>query len=142
MNRELIHHGAEISLLRDLYRAKQLGQPVIQALIRGDHDNVSGDVSEIRAAHPDLISQAAQLGSEAGVRLLLEKGFDLNADVTRPALHAAAATGDVAMCKLLVDFGADLTKRDDTWNETPLGWAKYCNQPEAVAYLEPLTPAD
>ena len=140
MNRELIHHGAEVSLLRDLYRAKQLAHPVIQALLRGDQADVSGDVAEIRAAHPDLICQAAQRGSEAGVRLLVDKGFDVNADVTRPALHAAAATGDIGMCKLLIELGADLTKRDDTWNETPLGWAKWCKQDSAIAYLEPLTP--
>lgn len=142
MNRELIHHGAEISLLRDLYRAKQLAHPIIQALLRGDTAEVAGDLSEIRDAHPDLISQAAQLGSEKGVRLLVNEGFDVNADVTRPALHAAAATGDVAMCRLLVELGADLTKRDDAWHETPLGWAKYCKQDAAVAYLEPLTPAE
>lgn len=141
MNRELIHHGAEISLLRDLYLAKKLAQPVVQSLLRGAAAEAPGDLSEIRAAHPDLLSQAAQLGSEAGVRLLVERGFDVNADVTRPALHSAAATGNVAMCQLLVELGADLSKRDDAWHETPLGWARWCKHDEAIAYLEPLTPS-
>lgn len=140
MNRELIHHGAEVCLLRDLYRAKELADPTVQALLRGSAAEVSDDLSEIRAAHPDLITQAAQLGSEAGVRLLVDKGFDVNADVKRPALHAAAAIGDVAMCQLLVELGADMTKRDAAWNETPLGSAKYCKQEATAAYLEPLTP--
>ena len=139
MNRELIHHGAEVALLRDLYRAKQLARPLIQAMLRGD-SAADADLAEIRSTHPDLITQAVQLGSRAGVRLLVDHGFDVNADVRRPPLHAAAATGDVAMCKLLVELGADLAKRDDGWNETPLGWARYCKQDETAGYLEPLTP--
>lgn len=142
MNRELIHHGAEICLLRDLYRARQLAQPAIQALLRGDEAGAPLDVSEIRSAHPDLIRQAVQLGSEAGVRLLGARGFDVNADVARPALHAAAAAGNVGMCTLLIELGADLTQRDNAWRETPLGWAKWCKQDDTIAYLEPMTPPD
>lgn len=160
MNREIIHHGAEIALLRDLYRATQLARPLVQALLSGDESHLKRLIAEdpdaidrLKAEHPDLLSQAAQSGSGAAVRILARHGFDPAAEastaarqawprVARPALHAAAALGNVAMCRLLVDLGADLTHRDKTWNETPLGWAKFCNQAAAADYLESITPPD
>jgi ankyrin repeat protein len=57
-------------------------------------------------------------GQVAVVRLLLEKGADVNAgDVT--ALHWAAFRGYTASIKLLLDQGADRNLRN-TLGETPL----------------------
>jgi hypothetical protein len=35
VHRELIHHGAEINLLRDLYRAGQAADPLLEAVLAG-----------------------------------------------------------------------------------------------------------
>ena len=39
---ELIHHAAEVELLRDLYRAAQPGDPVVSALLLGLVGSVIG----------------------------------------------------------------------------------------------------
>src|SRR5437763_9859810 len=46
---ELIHHGAEVALLRDLYRASQEPNPVIAALLAGDRTGVDAAME----ARPD-----------------------------------------------------------------------------------------
>ena len=38
--------------------------------------------------------------------------------------------------KLLVDRGARLDIKDTIYQGTPLGWAKYCDQPEIASYLQ------
>jgi peptide-methionine (S)-S-oxide reductase len=52
------------------------------------------------------------------------------------AAHQAAINDDVAMLKLLVERGADLSARDTAWNGTPLGWAKHEKRKKAETYLE------
>jgi len=93
---------------------------------------------------------AAANGRTEAVRLLLAAGFDVNAlgrgdiPVDQPwqtALHRAAESGDVQLARLLLDSGADPGIRDARFDGTPLDWARYFDQAELVALLEPLTPS-
>lgn len=146
INREVIHHGAEVALLRDLYRWTRLQEPFIAACLRADRETVD----ELRAAdpavvepaiarHPDAVLVAAEAGRQDAVHLLGELGFDVNAGSNRAPLHTAAGKGDLGMVRLLVDLGADLTARDPEWESTPLGWAQYFERAEVIEYLAPLT---
>jgi ankyrin repeat protein len=68
------------------------------------------------ATSVDLLSWAASGGSVASVRLLLERGADLDGG----ALHAAAATAAAPMVELLLQAGADVDGRDRDTGRTPL----------------------
>jgi ankyrin repeat protein len=56
-------------------------------------------------------------------------------------LHQAAAEGDVELARLLLALGADPDLRDARFDSTPLGWARYFEQPAVVDVLEPITTA-
>lgn len=107
-------------------------QAVIAAATAGDRDTVEA----MRAADPSLIERAitaepAQLiraagqDSLAGVRLLIELGFDVNAHERTAPLHVAAMRGNLAIIELLLDHGADPTVRDPGYDATPAGWAEH-----------------
>ncbi|KAK4069153.1 hypothetical protein Trihar35433_5732 [Trichoderma harzianum] len=69
---------------------------------------------------------AVQLGYEAIVKLLLDKGADINATghFGMTPLHIAAEHGQEAIMKLLLDKGADIDATDNaSW--TPLHYAYY-----------------
>ena len=51
------------------------------------------------------------------------------------ALHFAAIANDRAMADILLDAGADLNARDDTYQMTPIGWANEEGHVEMVQYL-------
>ena len=103
---------------------------------------------EVRAARPALITWAAACGSAAAVEFLASLGFDVNArgrtDVPsdqpwQTALHKAAEDGNLELARTLLRLGADPDARDQRFDSTPLGWARYFGQPEVVALLEPVT---
>ncbi|OKP06952.1 Ankyrin repeat domain-containing protein 50 [Penicillium subrubescens] len=78
---------------------------------------------------------AAKIGDEAAVRLLLEKGAELESkdDDGWTPLACAAMNGHEAVVSLLLEKGAELeSKDDDGW--TPLAWAAM-NGHEAVVSL-------
>jgi ankyrin repeat protein len=68
------------------------------------------------ATSVDLLSWAAAGGSVASVRLLLERGADLDGG----ALHAAAAAVATPVVELLLQAGADVDGRDRDTGRTPL----------------------
>jgi hypothetical protein len=77
------------------------------------------------------LSWAIAHGMTERVRLLADHGVDLVApfpDGTTPA-GCAATTG----------LGADPDLRDQRFDSTPLGWARYFGQEQLVVLLEPLT---
>jgi ankyrin repeat protein len=80
-----------------------------------------------RLAEPDLgaLADAAEYGSTAAVRLMLEVGFPVGAlrDDGATALHAAAYAGRTTMIELLLARGADVNASDGRWGSTPLAWA-------------------
>ncbi|KAH8689310.1 hypothetical protein BGW36DRAFT_70072 [Talaromyces proteolyticus] len=69
---------------------------------------------------------AVEGGHEAIVKLLLEKGADLESkdhEYGRTPLSRAAEGGHEAVVKLLLEKGADLESKDCEYGRTPLSWA-------------------
>lgn len=113
---EFIHHGAELGVLRDLYRAQ----------------------SSVPAA-PVSVLEAAASGRWADVRALLATGaaVDEVGEHGRTALHHAAASAPLDVVRALVDAGADPTARDEQFSLPPAGWARYFGRDDVAALLEP-----
>ena len=107
-----------------------------------------GLAGEVRTARPALVTWAAACGRPAAVELLVELGFDVNAmgrgDIPsdqpwQTALHTAAGDGNAELARTLLRLGADPDIRDERFDSTPLGWARYFGQQELVDLLEPIT---
>lgn len=120
---------------------------LLAACMAGDRGTVDALVSglpRLRAEAvermPDVAVRATRTGRNDAVRLGLELGADVNAVACsghgETALHAAAGDGHLAIARLLVRAGADLTARDSSFDSTPLGWAEHCEQPALVEYLQ------
>jgi ankyrin repeat protein len=58
-----------------------------------------------------------------------------NTGLDRGALHNAAGGGDLDMVQLLIALGADPALRDYPFHSTPIGWARYGQHENVVAYL-------
>jgi hypothetical protein len=77
------------------------------------------------------LALASQYGQVEIVRLLLDAGEDPNrynpigGHSHSTPLHQAAAAGNEAMVRLLVDRGARLDLEDVLWHGTPAGWARH-----------------
>jgi ankyrin repeat protein len=146
--RYLVEHGASAPDLDP-------GQRFVAAALIADQ----AAVDELRAAHPGLaeavrrdrpalIVWAAARGRPGSAELLAGLGFDVNArgrsdapesDPWQTALHVAAMDGRLHLARSLLGLGADPGIRDQRFDSTPLGWARYFGQEQLVALLEPLT---
>lgn len=139
---ELIHHAAEIGVLRDLYRAKLPPNPIIDLLLAGDREAVAAApdrealVDRARSEHADLLVQAAAQQRWPAVPLLMDRGFPLAMPDGTSALHHAAAGGDVETVNRLLEAGAGLQLRDSLYRATPQEWATFFIQQEAADLLE------
>jgi hypothetical protein len=134
---EFIHHGAEISMLRDLYRWHQpiSADPLTERAIRGD-DSLPADVASIdHETATALLSTAASFGRWALVEELVDGGIAPAVSGRTPA-HVAAGAGELDLLRKLVDLGADLGARDDDFHSTPLRWARFMQRDHVVAWLE------
>ncbi|TDE07380.1 DinB family protein [Jiangella asiatica] len=139
VNREVMAHGAEICLLRDLYRAhRDREDPLVVAVLRGDGAEVErlagGGGAGAGATVRPLVAEAAGLRHWDVVRALVRHGFDVNGGVTG-ALHYAAAAGALDVVRLLVEHGADTDAVDDRFQLPPAGWADYYGHGEVATYL-------
>jgi ankyrin repeat protein len=70
--------------------------------------------------------RAAETGHIAALALMLDLGFGVGAhggDNGGTALHAAAYAGSADAVRLLLDRGADVDARDETWDSHPVVWA-------------------
>jgi ankyrin repeat protein len=70
--------------------------------------------------------RAAETGHIAALILMLDLGFGVGAhggDNGSTALHAAAYAGSADAVQLLLNRGADVDARDETWDSHPLVWA-------------------
>ncbi|MFB9629202.1 DinB family protein [Nonomuraea helvata] len=141
---ELIHHGAEIGVVRDLYRQLGPQDPFVFTCLRGERAEIDAMLQKdpallerMRAERPALLVEAAALQRWPAVELLVELGFDVDARSASGSVpaHYAAATGHVETLRLLVGRGADLTVIDSMYQVTPLGWAQWFGQEEAADYL-------
>ena len=115
---EVIHHGAEVALMRDLYR-----------------DTFCSPRLEPAAS----VVEAAANGYWSEVCQLAQAGADVNAirpgDHNRTALHHAAGAAPLAVVRLLVERGADRSAKDTQFHSDALGWAEYFNRADVVDYF-------
>ncbi|WP_166349533.1 DinB family protein [Phytoactinopolyspora limicola] len=139
VNREVMAHGAEICLLRDLYRAfRDHEDPLIGVCLVGDAAAAAGAeptrVDQVRRTRPELVAQVAGLHHWSTVRFLVERGFDVNAG-SPSALHFAAAAGRLEEVRFLIDHGADPEAVDSRYGLPPAGWADYFKRGDVADYL-------
>jgi hypothetical protein len=97
---ELIHHAAEVGVLRDLYAAQ-------------------------REDREPTLAELASRGSWDDVVRAVAGGADVNPPgVPASPLHHAAGHGRVDVVRALVEHGADTAAVDDVYHVTPLVWAQ------------------
>lgn len=135
ISREVMAHGAEVCLLRDLYRAQHDQEdPVVAAARRNDAGAVARLVDEGAAVRPSLLVEETGLRHWDVVRALAERG--VRVDVGNPsALHYAAAAGKTEVIRLLLDRGADPHLVDPQFGMAAAAWAKHFGQDDAAAQL-------
>jgi hypothetical protein len=131
---EFIHHGAEIALLRDLWRWRHpvADDPITERVIRGD----LGVIDELGSAPPStaLVDQAAGYARWDLVLALLERGAPLTT-IGRTPLHLAAGAGELGVVQALLDHGSDPTATDPEFHATPRQWAEFLGHPEVAELL-------
>jgi hypothetical protein len=143
VHREVLHHGAEINLLRDLYAADRPVDPLLAAVLGGDRPRaeavLAADPSaleRLREVEPALVLRATETGRAEAVELAIGLGFDLDAMDAMSALHHATAAGDLALVRLLLRRGADPTVADPRFRETPFDWASRFQRPDIARLLQ------
>ncbi|MDF1489696.1 ankyrin repeat domain-containing protein [Tessaracoccus caeni] len=147
LNREMMAHGAEICLLRDLYRAKfDHGDPMIRAAYAGWAPDLENQLrhrgtEQISRYYPSLLVEIAALHHWDAVQALIEAGFPVTGTVASgaTALHYAAACGQLELVKDLLARGADPAATESTFGLTPLGWAEHFQQSEVATVLRAAT---
>ena len=131
---EVIHHGAEIGLMRDLYRASKgppHSDPVVARLLTGD----LSAFDEV-ASRDDLVSQLAGAGRWDLVEEALVRGASPDGPAPT-ALHRAAANNLIPIVDRLLGAGASTAVRDPQFNMTPSAWAQYFGHSELAERLQP-----
>jgi hypothetical protein len=134
---EFIHHGAEVALLRDLWRWQRTGarDPLVERVMRGDAtvlEELDADVTDAKLA--ELVEHAASYGRWDLVLGFVERGAPTTTAARSP-LHLAAGAGELEVVKLLLDHGADPTATDSVFHATPRQWAEYLHRTRVVEYL-------
>lgn len=117
---ELIHHAAEVALLRDIYAARHSVDDDLQAVLDGDASRVEA----LRARRPGAVVELAAAGFWDDAAALARLGFDVNAPSTASALHHAAGMGRLELVRTLVEHGARIDAIDDVYHVTPRVWAE------------------
>ena len=132
---EFVHHGAEIALLRDLWRWRTItvgGDALVDRVVRGDA-SVLGDFDRMPPP-ADLVDHAAAYGRWDLAIGLLARGAPVTT-TGRTALHLAAGAGELEVVRALLDRGADPRARDPEYHATPFQWAEFLGRPAVAAYL-------
>ncbi len=132
---EFIHHGAEIALLRDLWRWQHTtvaDDPRVERVVRGDTTVL--DEFDRDTPTSDLVDHAAAYGRWDLVIGLVQRGAPIGTTGRTP-LHVAAGAGELEVVKALLDHGADLAATDPQFHATPLQWAEFLRQRRVAEYL-------
>jgi hypothetical protein len=134
---EFVHHGAEVSLLRDLWRWQHpLGDDdLAEQAMRGDMALLDALSGADLAGRADLVDKAAEFARWELLLALLERGAPLPGSGRTP-LHLAAGAGELAVVQALLDRGANPAATDPTFGATPAQWARFLDQPEVAALLD------
>ena len=118
---ELIHHAAEVSLLRDLYLAAHTTDDALAEFLAGDRSRLD----DLRAQRPALVADLASAGKWDAAAQLVDLGFDVNPEgVVASPLHHAAVLGRIELVRTLVEHGARTDAVDTIYMVTPLVWAQ------------------
>lgn len=135
---EFIHHGAEIALLRDLWRWQHTtvaDDPLVERVIRGDPSVLDelgdGDLTS------DLVEDAVRYGRWDLVVGLVQRGAPIRGTGRTP-LHVAAGAGELDVVRTLLDHGADPTVTDPEFHATPRQWAEFLQHGAVAEYLAEL----
>jgi hypothetical protein len=132
---EFIHHGAEIALLRDLWRwqhATVSDAPHVDRIVRGDL-TVLDDIDD-ESLTAELVDHAARYGRWDLVIRLVQRGAPVSTTGQTP-LHLAAGAGELAAVQTLLDHGADPAATDPDFRATPRQWAEFLHHAEVAAFL-------
>jgi hypothetical protein len=132
---EFVHHGAEVALLRDLWRWQHAiapDDPLAERIMRGDLGVL--DALDVGRASTELVDQAAGYGRWDLVIGLVERGAPISTTGRTP-LHLAAGAGELDAVKLLIEHGADRAATDPEFHATPRQWAEFLHHPAVVAFL-------
>jgi ankyrin repeat protein len=106
-----------------------------EAMLREKPSRIGPDGDDTIALHVAVSKRNAE-----AVRWLIDRKVDINAkrvmwDCNQTALHMTAADGNVEIARILLNAGADASIHDDKYDNTPLGWAEFCQQPQIATLL-------
>ena len=94
-----------------------------------------GRAKDLLAAHPEYLqsakamARAVELDRVDAVRFLLDAG--MSPDIADPSqgnrrpLHVAASADAPRSAQLLIERGAEVDAKEDSYGATPIGWASY-----------------
>ncbi|GAA2807948.1 ankyrin repeat domain-containing protein [Crossiella cryophila] len=144
-------HRELATLLRGLNAPEPELSPVdafVAAALAGDRTAVEHTPAHVveaaRTARPGLLVWAAAQHRPEAVRLLVDKGFDVNArgrgdmPLEHPwqtALHTAIQVGDTEVVRLLLELGADPGIRDRNFDGDARSWAEHFGRTEVLELL-------
>ena len=118
---ELIHHAAEVGLLRDLYLAAATSDEVLVEVLAGD----TSRLDDLRARRPAVVADLASAGMWDAAAQLVDLGFEVNPEgVVASPLHHAAGLGRIDLVRVLVERGARTDAIDTVYKVSPLVWAQ------------------
>jgi uncharacterized damage-inducible protein DinB len=130
---EQVHHGAEVALLRDLWRwqrAPAADDPTVERVIRND-----ATVLDDATPSAELVDTAASYARWELVTGFVERGAPVST-TGRTALHLAAGAGEVDVVKVLLGHGADPNAKDPEYHATPRQWADFLHHPKTAEFLK------